>query len=137
MYFPKGGETEITAVTDIGRAVLHNLQFRSRTAEWIDLETALKGPAYVAKVLIKKLQDDRSKPGKRYKVNAEQLECTALLVAVMRGSLQLLATLGSAAALAPARTSRRSTIVMGGAGAVRRNPRMDKQRLRHLPQILC
>ena len=36
----KGGETEITPETDIGRAVLHNLQFKSRTAEWIDLETA-------------------------------------------------------------------------------------------------
>ena len=76
----KGGETEITPETDIGRAVLHNLQFKSRTAEWIDLKTALKGPAYVAKLLIRKLQDDRSKPGKPYRVNAEQLECTALFV---------------------------------------------------------
>jgi len=76
-------ETEINPETDIGAAVLHNLQLRSRTAEWIDLETALKGPAYVAKQLIQKLQDDRSKPGKPYKLNAEQLECTALFVAAL------------------------------------------------------
>ena len=66
-------ETEITPESDIGRAVLHNLQFTSRTAEWIDLETAFKGPAYVAKLLIRKLQDDRSKPGKPYRLNAEEL----------------------------------------------------------------
>ena len=78
-----GGETDVNPDTDIGRAVLHNLQLRSRTAEWIDLETALKGPAHVAKLLIKKLQDVRSKPGKPYKVNAEQLECIALFVAAL------------------------------------------------------
>ena len=58
-----GGETEITPETNIGRAVLHNLQFKSRSAEWIDLESALEGPAYVTTVLIRKLQDDRSNPG--------------------------------------------------------------------------
>ena len=47
------GDTEINRETDIGAAVFHNLQLRSRTAEWIDLDTALKGPAYVAKLLIK------------------------------------------------------------------------------------
>ena len=78
-----GGETEPNPGTDIGMAVLHNLQLRSRTAEWIDLQTALKGPSYVAKLLIKKLQDDRSKPGKPYRVNTEQLECTALFVAAL------------------------------------------------------
>ena len=75
-----GNETQINAESDIGKAVLHNLHLESRTAEWIDLETALKGPAYLAKVLIKKLQDERSKPSKPYRVNAEQLECTALFV---------------------------------------------------------
>ena len=74
------GETEMNPETDIGRAVLHNLQQTSRSAVWIDLDTALKGPAHVAKLLIKKLQDDRSKPGKPYRVNAEQLECTASFV---------------------------------------------------------
>ena len=79
----QGGETDIKPETDIGQAVLHNLQLRSRTAEWIDLESALKGPAHVAKTLIKKLQDDRSKPGKPYRVNAEQLQCTALFVVAL------------------------------------------------------
>ena len=37
----------------------------------------------MAKLLIKQLQDSRSKPGKPYKVNAEQLECTALFVAAL------------------------------------------------------
>ena len=79
----KGGELQITAETDIGRAVLHNLQFKSRTAEWIDLDSALKGPAHIAKVLIKKLQDGRSNPGRQYRLNAEQLECTALFVSAL------------------------------------------------------
>ena len=39
----KGGTTEISPETDIGSAVLHKLQSTSRTAEWIDLETALRG----------------------------------------------------------------------------------------------
>ena len=34
--------------TDIDEAVLHNLQLTSRSAEWIDLDTALKGPNHVA-----------------------------------------------------------------------------------------
>ena len=76
----KGDNTEIDIETAIGRAVLHNLNLTSRSAEWIDLDTALKGPVHVAKFLIKKLQDDRSKPGKIYRLNAEQLECTALFV---------------------------------------------------------
>ena len=37
----------------------------------------------MAKHLIKKLQDDRFKAGKPYRVNAEQLECTALFVAAL------------------------------------------------------
>ena len=78
-----GGETDVNPETDIGGAVLHNLQPKNRSAEWIDLDNALKGPAHVAKLLIKQLQDSRSKPGKPYKVNAEQLECTALFVAAL------------------------------------------------------
>ena len=77
------GDTEINRETDIGAVVFHNLQLKSRTAEWIDLDTALRGPAYVAKLLIKKLQEDRSKPNKPYRLNEEQLECTALFVAAL------------------------------------------------------
>jgi len=68
---------------DIGRAVLHNLELGSLSAVWIDLEDALKGPAHVAKMLIKKLQDERSQPGKPYKLNEEQLQCVALYVAAL------------------------------------------------------
>ena len=78
-----GGEPEINPETDIGRAVLHNLQPRSRTAEWIDLEAALKGPVYVAKALIKKLQDDRSTPGKPYRLNRR----TTRVHGAVRGSI--------------------------------------------------
>jgi hypothetical protein len=79
----KNNDTEINPETDIGKAVLHNLNLSSRSAEWIDLDTSLKGPVHVAKLLIKKLQDERSKPGKMYRLNAEQLECTALFVAAL------------------------------------------------------
>ena len=76
----QGGETEIGSETDIGRAVLHNLHFKSRSAEWIDLDGALKGPVHVAKVLIQKLQKERSNPGRPYRLNAEELQCIALFV---------------------------------------------------------
>ena len=79
----KDNEIEIDSENDIGKAVMHNLQMRSRSAEWIDLDTALKGPVHVAKLLIKKLQDAWPKPNKPYKLNAEQLECTALSVAAL------------------------------------------------------
>jgi len=78
-----GGNTEMQPETDIAQAVLHNLRPRSRTAEWIDLPSVLKGPLYVAKLLIKKTEEERSTPGKPYRVNAEQLEHTALFVDVL------------------------------------------------------
>ena len=74
-------ETEINLETDVGRAVLHSLQLRIISAQLIDLDTALKGPALVAQHLTKKLHGDRSKPDKPYRLNAEQLECTSLFVA--------------------------------------------------------
>ena len=51
----QGGEVKVNPETDIGKAVLHNLQLTSRSAEWIDLDTALKGPDHVATLLIRKL----------------------------------------------------------------------------------
>jgi hypothetical protein len=80
MTAQQGNDTHIELETQIGKAVLHNLQLTTKSAGWIDLDTALKGPSHVAKHLIKSSQDARSKPGKPYKVNAEQLECTALFV---------------------------------------------------------
>ena len=73
--------TELNPEDDVGKAVLHNLQLGCRSAEWIDLDEALKGPIHVANMRIKQLQDKRAKPGKPYKLNAEQLECVALYVA--------------------------------------------------------
>ena len=78
-----GGEAESNPESEIGKAVLHNLQPRSRSAEWFDLESVLKGPAHVARILIKKVQDERSHSGKPYRLNVEQLECTALFVAAL------------------------------------------------------
>ena len=82
------GETKVDPNSDIGEAVLHNLKQRSRTAEWIDLPTALQGPAAVARRLIKKLQDERSTPKKPYRVNKEQLECTALFVEALEKAFE-------------------------------------------------
>ena len=64
---------------DVMKEVLHNLQLGSRSA----VADALKGPAHIAKMLILKLQDNRSKPGKPYKLNEEQLQCIALYVAAL------------------------------------------------------
>ena len=67
-----GDETEINGEADIGDAVLHNLQLRSRTAEWIEVDSELMGLAHIAKIIIRKLQDVRFKANKPYKVNAEE-----------------------------------------------------------------
>ena len=75
-----GREADVDLETEIGKAVKHNLEPKDRAAEWIDLENALKGPAHVARMLIKEFQDRKSKPGKLYRLNEEQLECTALFV---------------------------------------------------------
>ena len=77
------GTTEMNPEDDVMKEVLHNLQLGSRSAVWIELADALKGPAHVAKMLILKLQDNRSKPGKPYKLNEEQLQCIALYVAAL------------------------------------------------------
>ena len=63
------------------QAVLHNLQQEESTREWIDVDDAFKGPAHVAKVLIRRCQDKRSTLDRPYRLNAEQLECIALFVA--------------------------------------------------------
>ena len=43
----------------IPKAVLHNLQLTSPSAKWIDLDAASRGLVHVAKLLIKKLQDQQ------------------------------------------------------------------------------
>ena len=61
-------------------AVMHNLQQHEPECEWIDITDALRGPAYVAKKLIRHCQQKRSKPERQYKFNAEQSECVSLSV---------------------------------------------------------
>ena len=61
-------------------AVLRNLQQHQPECEWIELAGALRGPAHVAKMLIRRSQERRSTPARPYKLNAEQLECVALFV---------------------------------------------------------
>lgn len=84
----KGIKPDIDEESEIGQAVLYNLQPKERAAEWIDLPSALKGPLYIAKGLIQKLQQARSKPGKPYRLNAEQLELTALFVHVLQQAFE-------------------------------------------------
>ena len=83
-FFRRSNQFETNPETGIGKAVAHNLNTKSRSAEWIDLPTALQGPSHVAEFLIRKLQNERSKPGKEpYRLNAEQLELTALFVEIL------------------------------------------------------
>ena len=64
----------------ISEAVLHNLQQQQPECEWIDLTDALRGPAHVAKMLVRRCQERRSTPTRPYKLNEEQLQCIALFV---------------------------------------------------------
>jgi len=65
----------------IPEAVLHNLRQQQRPeCEWIDLTDALRGPAHVAKVLVRRCQERRSTPTRPYKLNEEQLQCIALFL---------------------------------------------------------
>ena len=49
------GNSQIDPDSQVGTAVLHNLQLETRSAVWIDLPDALKGPCHVARMLIRKL----------------------------------------------------------------------------------
>jgi hypothetical protein len=64
----------------IPEAALHNLQQQQPACEWIDLTHALRGPAHVAKILVRRCQERRSTPTRLYRLNEEQLQCIALFV---------------------------------------------------------
>ena len=64
----------------IPEAVLHNLLQQQLESAWIDLTDALRGPAHVAKMLVRRCQERRSTPTRPYKINQEQLQCIALFV---------------------------------------------------------
>ena len=61
----------------------HNSAAERSGREWIPLEDSLLGPAHVAKLLIRKVQEKRSTPERQYRLNAEQLECVALFVSAL------------------------------------------------------
>ena len=58
---------------------LHQLQTPGRIV--IDLPEALRGPAHVAKLILRKAEDKASKPSKAFRYNEEQLQCIAAMVA--------------------------------------------------------
>jgi hypothetical protein len=74
------GDMPVDVDPVIPEAVLHNLQQQQPKCEWIDLTDALRGPAYVAKILVRRSQERRSTPTRPYKLNEEQLQCIALFV---------------------------------------------------------
>ena len=74
---PDVGDSE-----DITReSVLHNLhQLHTPERSVIHLSDALRGPAHVAKLILRQADDKASKPGKALRFNEEQLECVAAMV---------------------------------------------------------
>ena len=109
------GDTFTDDDTDPGitSAVLHNLQQQQPECEWIELADALRGPAHVAKMLIRRCQERRSTPTRPYKLNAEQLECIALFVTRLEAAFSERPDL-SQPWLHPARVL--MTIIMDGGG---------------------
>ena len=79
----KKDQPDVTEPEDITReAVLHNLQQLQQPGRSIvDLPDALRGPAHVAKIILRKAEDESSKPGKAFRYNDEQLGCIASMVA--------------------------------------------------------
>ena len=67
----------------LAEAMSHNSAAERSDREWIPLEDSLLGPAHVAKLLIRKVQEKRSTPERQYRLNAEQLECVALFVSAL------------------------------------------------------
>ena len=67
----------------LATAMMHNMAAENSDREWIPLEDSLLGPAHVAKLLIRKVQEKRSTPERLYRLNVEQLECVALFVSAL------------------------------------------------------
>ena len=66
----------------IREAVLHNLhQIYNPEKHVVALPDALRGPAHVAKLILRNAEDKASKPEKPFRYNSEQLECLAAMVA--------------------------------------------------------
>ena len=67
----------------LATAMMHNMAAENKGREWIPLEDSLLGPAHVAKLLIRKVQERGSTPERLYRLNVEQLECVALFVSAL------------------------------------------------------
>ena len=79
----KQAQPDVTEPDDCTRAaVLHNLhQLQTSDRSVVDLPEALRGPAYVAKLILRSAEDKASKPERPFRYNSEQLECIAAMVA--------------------------------------------------------
>ena len=76
---------EVKMETQRNRCNSHDAQHgrREQGREWILLEDSLFGPAHVAKLLIRKVEERRSTPERLYRLNVDQLECVALFVSAL------------------------------------------------------
>ena len=81
----KKHQHDVTEPEDLTReAVLHNLhQLQTPGRIVVDLPEALRGPAHVAKLILRKAEDKASKPSKAFRYNEEQLQCIAAMVATL------------------------------------------------------
>ena len=62
--------------------MLHNLrQLQDPGRNLVDLPDALRGPAHVAKLILRRAEDKASTPAKPFRYNNEHLECIAAMVA--------------------------------------------------------
>jgi len=79
----KAHQPEVAEPEDIIReSVLHNLrQLQDPGRNLVDLPDALRGPAHVAKLILRRAEDKASTPAKPFRYNNEQLECIAAMVA--------------------------------------------------------
>ena len=79
----KAHQPEVAEPEDIIReSVLHNLrQLQDPGRNVVDLPDALRGPAHVAKLILRRAEDKASTPAKPFRYNNEQLECIAAMVA--------------------------------------------------------
>ena len=69
-------------------AVSHNLRRSEGHREWVPVEEALRGPAHIAKLLIRRAQEKRSTAERPYRLNREQLACVALFVSALQKRLR-------------------------------------------------
>ena len=79
----KADQPDVPETEDITReSVLHNLhQLQDPERSVVALPDALRGPAHVAKLILRRAEDKASKPERAFRYNDEQLESIAAMVA--------------------------------------------------------